>query len=184
MPSAKTREAWEPIMVSHKQLRYHSVWALRKSCRKPHSEASQTPPQHYHVWEGLGNHPCPHTPTSFMACGKQLWPDYACLYMSIYPCMHTPAAYSPFAPSPRFHSPPFPARFHAQEGGCCLWHHPASLGRAQPMGGVSIASEGKKKVAGRRFPLLQFLFFFFLGPYLRHMEVPRLGVQLELQLLA
>ena len=27
-------------------------------------------------------------------------------------------------------------------------------------------------------------FFFFLGPHLRHMEVPRLGVQLELQLQA
>ena len=30
---------------------------------------------------------------------------------------------------------------------------------------------------------LQF-FFFFLGPHLWHIEVPRLGVQLELQLLA
>ena len=29
-----------------------------------------------------------------------------------------------------------------------------------------------------------FFFFFFLGPYLQHMEVPRLGVHLELQLLA
>ena len=29
-----------------------------------------------------------------------------------------------------------------------------------------------------------FFFFFFLGLYLQHMEVPRLGVQLELQLLA
>jgi len=27
-------------------------------------------------------------------------------------------------------------------------------------------------------------FFFFLGLYLQHMEVPRLGVELELQLLA
>ena len=26
--------------------------------------------------------------------------------------------------------------------------------------------------------------FFFLGPYMRHMEVPRLGVESELQLLA
>ena len=25
-------------------------------------------------------------------------------------------------------------------------------------------------------------FFFFLGPYLQHMEVPRLGIELELQL--
>ena len=29
-----------------------------------------------------------------------------------------------------------------------------------------------------------YFFFFFLGPYLWHMEVPRLGVKLELQLLA
>ena len=29
-----------------------------------------------------------------------------------------------------------------------------------------------------------FFFFFFLGPYLWHMEVPRLGVESELQLLA
>ena len=28
-----------------------------------------------------------------------------------------------------------------------------------------------------------YLFFFFLGPYPRHMEVPRLGVELELQVL-
>ena len=28
------------------------------------------------------------------------------------------------------------------------------------------------------------LFFFFLGPYLRHMEVPGLGIELKLQLLA
>ena len=37
------------------------------------------------------------------------------------------------------------------------------------------------------FPYSFFLFFFlsfffFLGPYLQHMEVPRLGVELELQL--
>ena len=29
-----------------------------------------------------------------------------------------------------------------------------------------------------------FFFFVFVGPHLRHMEVPRLGVELELQLLA
>ena len=28
------------------------------------------------------------------------------------------------------------------------------------------------------------LFFFFLGPHLRHIEVPRLGVELEVQLQA
>ena len=32
--------------------------------------------------------------------------------------------------------------------------------------------------------VLGVLFFAFLGPYLQHMEVPRLGVKLELQLLA
>ena len=31
---------------------------------------------------------------------------------------------------------------------------------------------------------LPFFFFFFLGPHLWHMEVPRLGVKSELQLLA
>ena len=29
-----------------------------------------------------------------------------------------------------------------------------------------------------------FFFLFFLGPHLQHMEIPRLGVELELQLLA
>ena len=32
--------------------------------------------------------------------------------------------------------------------------------------------------------ILFFFFFALLGPYPRHMEVPRLGVKLELQLLA
>ena len=32
------------------------------------------------------------------------------------------------------------------------------------------------------FPIYSFFFFFFLGPHLWHMEVPRLGVKLELQL--
>ena len=32
--------------------------------------------------------------------------------------------------------------------------------------------------------ILFFFFFFFLGPHLWHMEVPKLGVKLELQLLA
>jgi len=30
------------------------------------------------------------------------------------------------------------------------------------------------------FILFYFIFFVFLGPHLRHMEAPRLGVQLEL----
>ena len=34
------------------------------------------------------------------------------------------------------------------------------------------------------FVFLFFVFFCFLGPYPQHMEVPRLGVDLELQLLA
>ena len=32
--------------------------------------------------------------------------------------------------------------------------------------------------------VLNFFFFWFLGPYLRHNEVPRLGVEFELQLSA
>ena len=34
------------------------------------------------------------------------------------------------------------------------------------------------------FSFLFFFFFFFFGPQVQHMEVPRLGVELELQLLA
>ena len=37
---------------------------------------------------------------------------------------------------------------------------------------------------GKRGELFFFYFFLFLGPHLRHMEVPRLGLELELQLLA
>ena len=33
-------------------------------------------------------------------------------------------------------------------------------------------------------PLFIYLFFVFLGPHLWHMDVPRLGVESELQLLA
>jgi len=33
-------------------------------------------------------------------------------------------------------------------------------------------------------PIYLFIYFAFLWPYLQHMEVPRLGVELELQLLA
>ena len=40
---------------------------------------------------------------------------------------------------------------------------------------------GKYKVIGY---LGSFFFFFFLLPHLQHMEVPRIGVELELQLLA
>ena len=36
----------------------------------------------------------------------------------------------------------------------------------------------------RLFFLFVFWFFIFLGPHLQHMEVPRLGVKSELQLLA
>ena len=32
------------------------------------------------------------------------------------------------------------------------------------------------------FSIILFFFFFFLGPHPLHMEVPRLGVELELQL--
>ena len=36
----------------------------------------------------------------------------------------------------------------------------------------------------QKVPFLNFFFFFFLGPHLWHMEVPRLGVESELQSLA
>ena len=46
----------------------------------------------------------------------------------------------------------------------------------------------KYSAFGRRMEVCFFFFFFFfscfLGPHLWHMEVPRLGVELELQLLA
>ena len=42
--------------------------------------------------------------------------------------------------------------------------------------------EDHKKKKNLLFNVLFFLFFFFLGPHLKHMEVPRLEVKLELQL--
>ena len=42
----------------------------------------------------------------------------------------------------------------------------------------------QKKKKKRLFFDFLLLLLFFLGPHLRHMEVPRLGVKLELQLLA
>ena len=37
--------------------------------------------------------------------------------------------------------------------------------------------------AEKDFYIYTLIFFFFLGPHLLHMELPRLGVKLELQLL-
>ena len=42
----------------------------------------------------------------------------------------------------------------------------------------------KSVYAARSLWVSQFFFFFFLGLYQRHMEVPRLGVKVEIQLLA
>ena len=47
--------------------------------------------------------------------------------------------------------------------------------------------ESKKEVWEKEFQLWSlflFSFFLFLQPHLQHMKVPRLGVELELQLLA
>ena len=44
----------------------------------------------------------------------------------------------------------------------------------------------KTELVGWKMSLVdpeQFLVFFFLGPHPQHMEVPRLGIELELQLL-
>ena len=43
---------------------------------------------------------------------------------------------------------------------------------------------GYQNIPSFLFFLSFFFFFFFLGPHLQYMEVPRLGVELELQLLA
>ena len=59
----------------------------------------------------------------------------------------------------------------------------------EPMAGIWVGGNGSfmngDKWPGSRnillFILFYFIFFFyFLGPYLRHMEVPGLGVELEL----
>ena len=42
----------------------------------------------------------------------------------------------------------------------------------------------QRKVPVTKFFVFCFFALFFLGPYLRHMELPRLGVELEIQLLA
>ena len=45
-----------------------------------------------------------------------------------------------------------------------------------------VFSEQQPRGAPRMCHYIILFFFFFLGPHPRHMEVPRLGVQLELQL--
>lgn len=57
---------------------------------------------------------------------------------------------------PRFRSPPIPARLSAREGDSCLWHHSASLRRAQPAGGISRKSTGRRRVVERLLPLCSF----------------------------
>ena len=48
-------------------------------------------------------------------------------------------------------------------------------------GTASTGAAARFTHCSQTFPLRQFqLFFVFLGPHLQHMEVPRLGVQLEL----
>ena len=46
-----------------------------------------------------------------------------------------------------------------------------------------IPMNGMARLYGRGVFNLFFFFFFFLGPHLQHMEVPRLTVESELQLL-
>ena len=81
---------------------------------------------------------------------------------------------------------------HFGFGGCpwCLGFRTA--GEPAPRGGAGGVYRGTRIVSqGGAVPILSwhilfffFLFFFFLGPQLWHMEVPRLGLKSELQLLA
>ena len=48
---------------------------------------------------------------------------------------------------------------------------------------LNLQQERTRKICSKHWSKGSFLFFFFfLGPHLEHMEVPRLGVELELQL--
>ena len=49
---------------------------------------------------------------------------------------------------------------------------------------VGVSSLRETQVIVPFLEVLFFFFFFFLGPHMQHMKVPRLGVKLELQLLA
>ena len=62
---------------------------------------------------------------------------------------------------------------------------PERLTEAQRGEGTRPRSHSKQQGTGRiRMEASpEHFFFFFLGPYLQHMEVPRLGVESELQLL-
>ena len=52
---------------------------------------------------------------------------------------------------------------------------------------VNVVVQSRRKLGGYcnlHLSFLPFFFFFFLGPCMQHMEIPRLGVELDLQLLA
>ena len=64
----------------------------------------------------------------------------------------------------------------------CFWLEPRG-GKPEPQA----ASKGPQRMATTRptFSIIRakgqfFFFFFFLGPHSRHMEVPRIGVKMEL----
>ena len=72
-----------------------------------------------------------------------------------------------------------------------LWHMPAVVALIQPLRPEVWPYKAKKHPKTNKPPkthLLSYffvcLFVYFLGLHARHMEVPRLGVELELQLLA
>ena len=52
------------------------------------------------------------------------------------------------------------------------------------MGFLQVSLEMFSSIGSIFLAFFSFFFFGFLGPYLWHMEVPRLGVELELQVLA
>ena len=69
-----------------------------------------------------------------------------------------------------------------------LWCRPAAVAPTRPLAWESPYAVGmapqKKQIKNKNFKKLLLLLFVFLGPYLWHMEVPRLGVKCKLQLLA
>ena len=69
----------------------------------------------------------------------------------------------------------------AKRDGLSLWRDENVLKWAMVMGAQLGQCENSLNCALHFFT---YLFFIFLGPHSQHMEVPRLGVELELQLLA
>ena len=75
-----------------------------------------------------------------------------------------------------------------------LWCRPAATAPIQPLAweapytlSAALKRKEKKKICSRNMFVCLFIYLFiydFLGLYLLHMEVPRLGVKSELQLLA